>query len=89
MTEVKIPCPETRNGDPAERVVLHPAHVCDSALSYLLAFPELTTVDVSKSLVSDAGLKTLAGLPNLKKLDVQHTSTTEAGVAELRRRCKL
>lgn len=57
----------------------------DSSLPHLLAFPDLTTLDVSNSLVSDAGLKTLAELKNLKKLDAQHTSTTAAGVAELKK----
>ncbi len=69
-----------RNGSYSTRLMLR-----DSALSHLLAFPDLTAVDVSKSLVSDAGLKTLADLKNLKRLNVQHTSTTPAGVAELKK----
>lgn len=57
----------------------------DSALPYLLAFPELMTLDVSCSLVTDKGLKTIAELKNLKRVDLCDTHITQDGIEGLKK----
>lgn len=57
----------------------------NSALPLLLAFPDLTAVDVSDSLVTDEGLKTLTELKSLKRLNLRGTWVKEEGVAELKK----
>ena len=69
-------------GQPAgvTRLQLH-----DSALGIVGAFPDVTVLDVSNSLVSNAGLKTLATLKHLKKLDLRGSAVSVPAVAALKK----
>lgn len=85
VTEVRMTFARNEETEAKPGVISTRLQLRDSALPHLLAFPDLTALDVSDSLVSDAGLKTIAKLVSLRRLDLRDTTTTEAGIEELKK----
>ena len=58
---------------------LSQGRLSDAGLKELMAFPNLTGIDVGGMPVTDAGLRELAGLKNLTELHLGSTQVTDAG----------
>ncbi|MGL4423603.1 MAG: hypothetical protein ACRCZF_23300, partial [Gemmataceae bacterium] len=69
---------------PEDWIKLYSVPHRDAALSVLDAFPDLTLLDVSFTLVTDASLEAIAKLPKLQKLVVKHSKITPTGIEQFR-----
>ena len=58
----------------------------NSSLTLLGAFPNLTALDISQTLISDDGIDQIAGLLKLKTLNIADSHLTADGIATLKKK---
>jgi hypothetical protein len=65
-------------------VWLDQSRIQDADLANLAVFPEIESIDLTRTAITDAGLEHLKGLRNLKYLRYSGSRVTHAGIRKLR-----